>query len=362
MNDKPDRMPNVPPFVKFVASAVPMVFDNSLSYYEALCALWKYIQGMTDVINNNATLEEEYIEKFNELKTFVDTYFDNLDVQDEINHKLDEMVESGVLQRILNSPATRDSLGGVIVGDGLDITTDGTLSTKPYNFVVSKVNGSMNNSMFPDVAKFGDKYYMVFRSGTLHASFDGKISFCYSEDGVNWSTPEDILVETDVDYRDPFLSVINGNLYLSTFTRVDNGDDTVTLTSYVYQLNPVTLGTTLVKTIANEAIFGKIVKANDLVVFGTYDNDASHIYRGNTISDATIIHSFAIGYELTIRFFDNEYYMLMRKDDGVHLMQSTNLTNWTEMSIPQMTSADSLTKIGDKYLIGYRDSIITNLS
>ena len=60
--DKPQSMPPVPPFVKFVAASVPMVFDDSLSYYEALCALWKYISGMTDVINNNATLEEEYID------------------------------------------------------------------------------------------------------------------------------------------------------------------------------------------------------------------------------------------------------------------------------------------------------------
>lgn len=110
MNDKPDRMPNVPPFVKFVASAVPMVFDDSLSYYEALCALWKYVEGMTDVINNNATLEEEYIEKFNELKSFVDNYFENLDVQEEINNKLDEMAEDGTLgqyfQRFVNPVLT----------------------------------------------------------------------------------------------------------------------------------------------------------------------------------------------------------------------------------------------------------------
>lgn len=103
MNDKPEKMPPVPPFVRFVASAVPMVFDNSLSYYEALCALWKYIQSMTDVINNNATLEEEYIEKFNELKSFVDNYFENLDVQEEINNKLDQMAEDGTLQEIVAS-------------------------------------------------------------------------------------------------------------------------------------------------------------------------------------------------------------------------------------------------------------------
>lgn len=103
MNDNPQKMPPVPPFVRFVASAVPMVFDNSLSYYEALCALWKYIQGMTDVINNNATLEEDFIEKVNELEEYVKHYFDNLDVQEEINNKLDAMAEAGTLQEIITA-------------------------------------------------------------------------------------------------------------------------------------------------------------------------------------------------------------------------------------------------------------------
>lgn len=102
MNDKPERMPNVPPFVRFVASAVPMVFDNSLSYYEALCALWKYLQDMADVVNNNATLEEEFIDKVNELETYVNTYFDNLDVQQEINNKLDQMAQDGSFQPLLD--------------------------------------------------------------------------------------------------------------------------------------------------------------------------------------------------------------------------------------------------------------------
>lgn len=102
MNDKPQKMPPVPPFVRFVASAVPMVFDNSLSYYEALCALWKYIQDTADVVNNNATLEEEFIDKVNELETYVNTYFDNLDVQEEINAKLDAMAEAGTLADIIS--------------------------------------------------------------------------------------------------------------------------------------------------------------------------------------------------------------------------------------------------------------------
>lgn len=108
-DDKIVHAAPVPPFVTFVASAVPMVFDNSMSYYEALCALWKWMQdNLVDVINNNASVTEQYIEYdlhtrelFIELKSYVDNYFDNLDVQEEINNKLDAMVEAGTLQEII---------------------------------------------------------------------------------------------------------------------------------------------------------------------------------------------------------------------------------------------------------------------
>ena len=111
MSEHIEQAPHVPPFVTFVTSAVPMVFDNSLSYYEALCALWKWLQDdVVNVINNNATVTEDYIDltneytqKFIELKEYVDNYFDNLDVQEEINNKLDAMVEDGTLQQLIAS-------------------------------------------------------------------------------------------------------------------------------------------------------------------------------------------------------------------------------------------------------------------
>lgn len=44
---------------------------------------------------------ETYIDKFNELAQYVHDYFDNLDVQEEINNKLDEMSENGDLAKII---------------------------------------------------------------------------------------------------------------------------------------------------------------------------------------------------------------------------------------------------------------------
>lgn len=60
----------------------------------------------TEVENFEQTVNDtvqEYIGKFTELKDFVDDYFDNLDVQEEINNKLDEMAEDGTLQEIITT-------------------------------------------------------------------------------------------------------------------------------------------------------------------------------------------------------------------------------------------------------------------
>lgn len=98
-----EKSPNVPPFVTYCAQLVPTVFDDSLSYYEALCALAKWMQdNLVDVVNNNAEVTEEYIQLTKDLKKYMDEYFDNLNIQTEINNKLDEMVEDGTLAEIIN--------------------------------------------------------------------------------------------------------------------------------------------------------------------------------------------------------------------------------------------------------------------
>lgn len=45
----------------------------------------------------------DYIARFVALKDFVDDYFDNLDVQEEINNKLDDMLAQGTLQEIITT-------------------------------------------------------------------------------------------------------------------------------------------------------------------------------------------------------------------------------------------------------------------
>lgn len=81
---------------------LPTSFVDSMTYYEMLAWFVNYLENtIIPTVNNNAECIEELQAAFIELKGYVDTYFDNLDVQEEINNKLDQMAEDGTLQDIL---------------------------------------------------------------------------------------------------------------------------------------------------------------------------------------------------------------------------------------------------------------------
>lgn len=79
---------------------------------------------VTTFENNVTETVNDYIQRFNTLYTYVHDYFDNLDVQEEINNKLDAMTEDGTLAEIVISYfnyVTPEMYGAI--GDG---TTDDT--------------------------------------------------------------------------------------------------------------------------------------------------------------------------------------------------------------------------------------------
>ena len=98
------QIPKLPPFKRFCITigAIPATYIESLSYYETLLWLCKYLQDtVIPAINTNAEAVTELQNAFEALQSYVNNYFENLDVQEEINTKLDEMVEDGSLQDII---------------------------------------------------------------------------------------------------------------------------------------------------------------------------------------------------------------------------------------------------------------------
>lgn len=94
----------MPPFKAWLASNIPAVYDNTMSYYEELVALIKYLQDtVVPAINSNAETITILSNAIEQLQQYVDSYFKNLDVQNEINNKLDQMATDGTLQEIITT-------------------------------------------------------------------------------------------------------------------------------------------------------------------------------------------------------------------------------------------------------------------
>ena len=92
------------PFKNMVATIgnLPTSFVDSMSYFDMLAWLCNYIQDtLIPAVNDCGEAVEELQAKYEELKAYVDNYFENLDVQEEINNKLDDMAESGELTSLI---------------------------------------------------------------------------------------------------------------------------------------------------------------------------------------------------------------------------------------------------------------------
>ena len=81
-------MIRIEPIKHFICQKVlPVTYDNSLSYYEVLC---KFVHSLNDVISNINGLVADYEALYN----FVINYFDNLDIEEEVQKQIEEMLDS----------------------------------------------------------------------------------------------------------------------------------------------------------------------------------------------------------------------------------------------------------------------------
>ncbi len=93
-------------FPKFMNTLgiIPTSYKDSMTYYECLVWLCKFLEEtVIPTVNQNGEAVQELQNLYVELNSYVTNYFDNLDVQEEINNKLDDMVEAGTLQEIITA-------------------------------------------------------------------------------------------------------------------------------------------------------------------------------------------------------------------------------------------------------------------
>ena len=93
------------PFKWFILENFPFIEEDfdALTNWQLFCKLGKEMNKIIESVNLTGEQVENLTNAFNELKSYVDNYFENLDVQEEINNKLDAMVEDGTLTEIITS-------------------------------------------------------------------------------------------------------------------------------------------------------------------------------------------------------------------------------------------------------------------
>lgn len=103
VNNNYTDMKNLTPFKLCVLQNFPFIesdFD-AVTNYQLLCKVVEYLNNVIDNNNKQNTNITQLEQNFITLYNYVKDYFDNLDVQEEINNKLDNMTADGSLSRLI---------------------------------------------------------------------------------------------------------------------------------------------------------------------------------------------------------------------------------------------------------------------
>lgn len=182
---------NLPDFLNFcyTIGILPASYKISLTYEEQMLEAINYIKNeIIPKVNQNALATEELQQKFIELVSYINSYFDNLNLQQEVNNKLDQMVSDGTLTALLSN-----YVNPFIEEQNLKI-----------NDIQRKVNSVASGSPIP-VASIDS---MTDETKTYVLTTDG---YWYYYNGVEW-TRGGLYQATGISETDPVIEAINYKL------------------------------------------------------------------------------------------------------------------------------------------------------
>lgn len=90
-------------FRYWVQKVLPLVYDDSLSYYELLNKVVDYLNKMMEDENNLIEDVTSLRNAFVDLQYYVNEYFENLDLSEEVEQKVNELLDSGALQEMVDN-------------------------------------------------------------------------------------------------------------------------------------------------------------------------------------------------------------------------------------------------------------------
>ena len=194
-----------------------MAFNNfPYTNFQDLNLDW-ILRNVKNALENSAdavTAAEIASATATELKNFVNTYFDDLDVQEEINAKIDEMVESGEFAEIITSGDVAEAINDVVsttvnswltnnvtpVGSAVVVDASLTISgaaadAKETGDRIAKLNSDLNKTV---TVTIGDNLVDPDALTTGAIQTDGTITTTGA--WGNYETSDFIALDENTDY------------------------------------------------------------------------------------------------------------------------------------------------------------------
>lgn len=160
------------PFRFWVQTALPLVYEDSLSYYELLSKVVDYINNMLAELQGFGVTVDEYTAKVDEIQKYVDGYFSSADFRELVDEALDQMAEDGdfdaIIEPIINELA-QDVNDALVEVEGITGTFNGRVSA-----LETAVEGNTHDiedlqtdvgNIDSGIAGLGDVWKVVFVSG-----------------------------------------------------------------------------------------------------------------------------------------------------------------------------------------------------
>lgn len=389
---------NLTPFKWFVLENFPFIeadFD-AITNWQLFSKLGNELNKLINSTNTLGTQVED-----------LTNYFNNLDVQEEIDNKLNDMVESGELEEIiaqyLNSAgllcfntlndmkqATNLINGSFVKTFGLNEYNDGKgefykvrniLNTDVIDEVTIIALNNFNTLIAEKIKNINVNVTPNITIGCFHKKFsetDKKSYIFISKDNYNFTKIPDIVLNNNDNnvFSDPFITWdnINKQFIISTDDQTYGRTCTIVTTKDLKTFNyfhitlnfPITIGNNkfsptflwdnnelyLIISV-NESGYQvsnwhiMIAKCNDLINM-TFDNATEINYTSDNNSDL---------YDISIIKYNNKYYMTGANQNTAHveLYESTTLNNFIQTDTNLFQTAG-----GNNVCEGGRFAIINN--
>jgi hypothetical protein len=384
------------PFRYWCQKVLPLVYDDSLSYYELLCKVVDYLnKTMHDVETLHGdvvSLHTAYVE----LQSYVNDYFDNLDVQKEINNKLDKMASDGSLSTII---APYVQVAPVFVDSVSDMTdtkkiyvlkSDGHLYYYDASWKDSGIAYGING-LYPinvDYASwvdtinakqpFGRRYSQfvnnAYNEVITNGSFDGKPKFVESNSSLKDATSGVIGYEltthiTDIsnfttEYRALVYTPVPVNL---TVYAMDSGE--VFSNSFTSDMNVLTPGVNTINFVRKKGspsavtIIAMEIPYSESLTPSVIDKISIALVKGTTASRKLTVFSKNIDYSGIIDTINAKQPFGRRYSQFVNNAYNEVITNGSFDGKPKFVESNSSLKDATSGVIGYElTTHITDIS